>query len=143
MAASRRAPASTVRRSAPVLVGLLVLAGALGAGARDAAGAGAVTVCPQVLGYALYANGVGCPTAKKLVRQISARPYRAPKATIRNIPGWVCVASYSRKTRKQLAGSCLRRGTVATGFGWTRNGATVPLPPGASPPPPPPPAAGG
>jgi hypothetical protein len=111
--------------------------------APSAAAAPAVTACNAVNGFAIYANGVTCPTAKKLVKAISARPYRGPKVTIRNVAGWLCVASYSRKTKKQLAGSCLRLGTTATGFGWTKGGAVVPIPPGASVPPPPPPAPAG
>ena len=135
-----------VRGHAPprLLVALaLVLAVAVGVagGASvwvgDAAAGRGVVSCPAVLGYAVYANGVTCPTARKLVRTISARPYRAPKVTIRTLPGWLCVASYSKRMRTQLAGSCLKTGTVATGFGWTKGGATVPRPPGVSQPPPP------
>jgi hypothetical protein len=36
-----------------------------------------------------------------------------------------------------VAGSCLKVGTTTTGFGWTKGGATVPLPPGVQQPPPP------
>ena len=130
-----------LRRSIGRIAALVVLSLALTAGlpavGDDAAAGRAVVSCPAVLGYAVYANGVTCPTARKLVRTISARPYRAPKVTIRTLPGWLCVASYSKRMRTQLAGSCLKTGTVATGFGWTKGGATVPLPPGVSQPPPP------
>jgi hypothetical protein len=121
----------------PVLavVAVLLLGAILAPGA---AAAPAVVPCNAVKGFAIYANGVRCPTAKKLVRSISGRPFRAPKVTIRNVAGWLCVASYSRRTKKQVAGSCLRVGTVATGFGWTKGGAIVPLPPGVTAPPPPP-----
>jgi hypothetical protein len=118
-----------------------VLVAVTGAGAVLASGAvaaPAVTPCSSVNGFAIYANGVTCPTAKKLVRLISERPFRAPRVTIRNIPGWLCVTSSSRRTKKNLAGSCLRLGTTATGFGWTKGGAIVPIPPGATVPPPPP-----
>ena len=30
------------------------------------------------------------------------------------------------------AGSCLKQGTTGTGLGWTKGGATVPLPPGVT-----------
>jgi hypothetical protein len=116
------------------LLAIAALAGASGGTASST-----VTPCSPVNGFAIYANGVGCPTAKKHVRAISARPFRAALVTIRNVPGWLCVARYNRRTKLQVAGSCLKVGTTATGFGWTKGGARVPLPPGAQQPPPPPP----
>lgn len=100
-------------------------------GAAAARAGTAVVTCGLHRGFTVYANGVTCPTAKKVVRRIDEMPYRSPKVTIRSIPGYICVAAYKKTTRKMKAGSCLRLGTQASGFGWTKDGATVPLPPGA------------
>ena len=110
-----------------LVTGVAALAVTAAAGA-----ASSVVTCGQHRGFAVYAQGVTCPTAKKIVRRIDELPYRAPKVTIRSIPGYVCVATYKKTTRKMKAGSCLKLGTQATGLGWTKDGATVPLPPGAS-----------
>jgi hypothetical protein len=125
--------------AARVVVGALLAAAVL-AVAPSGLARSAVTACSRVNGFAIYANGVTCPTAKKQVRTISARPFRAVLVTIRNVPGWLCVARYNRRTKLQVAGSCLKVGTTATGFGWTKGGATVPIPPGAQQPAPPPPS---
>lgn len=109
------------------LVVVVALAGASGAGA-----ASSVLTCGLHRGFVVYAQGVTCPTAKKIVRRIDELPYRTPKVTVRSIPGFVCVATYKKTTKRMKAGSCLKIGTQATGFGWTKDGATVPLPPGAS-----------
>jgi hypothetical protein len=127
-----------VRLGALIAVGGLLAAMTL-AGASVAPAGSTIATCSTVSGFAIYANGVTCPTAKKHVRALSARPFRAVLVTIRNVPGWLCVARYNRRTKRQMAGSCLKVGTTATGFGWTRGGATVPLPPGAQQPAPPPP----
>ena len=110
-----------------LVAGVAALAVAAAAGA-----ASSVVTCGLHRGFVVYAQGVTCPTAKKLVRRIDELPYRAPKVTIRSISGYVCVATYKKATKKMKAGSCLKLGTQATGFGWTKDGATVPLPPGAS-----------
>ena len=123
-----------VTLGARIVVGALVATATL-AGASSAWASSTVTACSPVNGFAIYANAVGCPTAKKHVRALSARPFRAVLVTIRNVPGWLCVARYNRRTKRQVAGSCLKVGTTATGFGWTKGGATGPLPPGAQQPP--------
>lgn len=98
-----------------------------------AAAAPSVAACGKTRsGYLVYANGVTCPTAKKTVSKIERLRYRKPRVTVTSVTGYTCVVTYSRKTRKMTAGSCLKRGTTGTGFGWTKGGATVPLPPGAS-----------
>jgi hypothetical protein len=99
--------------------------------AAPASSRSTVLACGMHRGFVVYANGVTCPTAKRIVRRIDELPYRAVKVTVRTIPGYVCVATYKKATRTMKAGSCLKRGTQATGFGWTKDGATVPLPPGA------------
>jgi hypothetical protein len=110
-----------------------LVVGAVALGATAAAGAAtSVVTCGLHRGFVVYAQGVTCPTAKKIVRRIDELPYRALKVTIRSIPGYVCVATYKKTTKRMKAGSCLKLGTQATGFGWTKDGATVPLPPGAS-----------
>lgn len=110
-----------------------VLSSAVALAIVAAAGAStSVLACGIHRGFSVYAQGVTCPTAKKLVRKIDEMPYRAPKVTIRSIAGYVCVATYKKATKKMKAGSCLKVGTQGTGFGWTRDGAIVPLPPGAS-----------
>jgi hypothetical protein len=90
-------------------------------------------------GFVVYANGVTCPTAKKLaVRLASARLTAWQSRQVANgkkllfpeFRGYRCIASYQSVKKRQLAGSCLRLGTTGTGFGWTRDGAQVPLPPG-------------
>ena len=108
-------------------VGAVALAAAAAAGA-----ASSVVTCGLHRGFMVYASSVTCPTAKKIVRRIDELPYRAPKVTIRSIQGYVCVATYKKTTKRMKAGSCLKLGTQTTGFGWTKDGATVPLPPGAS-----------
>jgi hypothetical protein len=110
-------------------IGAVVLASAVTAAGVHAATA--YTACGVHRGFTVFANGVTCPTAKKSVRRIGELPYRGPKVTVRSIAGYVCVATFNRKTRQMKAGSCLKVGTTATGFGWTRDGAAVPLPPGA------------
>jgi len=110
-----------------IVVGAVALVAAAAAGA-----ASSVVTCGLHRGFVVYAQDVTCPTAKKIVRRIDELPYRAPKVTIRSIPGYVCVTTYKKTTKKMKAGSCLKLGTQATGFGWTKDGATVPLPPGAS-----------
>jgi hypothetical protein len=112
---------------------LAIATAALGAGAAPAGASAAVTQCNPVQGYVVYANGVTCPTAKSIVRKLLALRYRAVKVTITSMPRYLCVATYARRTKKMRAGSCLRKGTQASGFGWTRNGAPVPLPPGVDP----------
>jgi hypothetical protein len=114
-----------------------VLASAALAAAAAGPATSAIVPCSAVNGFTIYASGVTCPTAKKHVRALSARPFRAVRVTIRNVPGWLCVATYNRRTKRQTAGSCLKLGTTTTGFGWTKGGATVPLPPGVQQPPPP------
>lgn len=105
---------------------------AAGAAASPAGAAPAYLVCGTTKsGHTVYANLVRCPTAKKSVSKIGTLRYRKPKVTVTAVPGYLCVVTYSRKTKKMTAGSCLKRGTTATGFGWTKGGATVPLPPGA------------
>jgi hypothetical protein len=113
-----------------------ILAAAATAAAVSAGHAGAtpaVAQCNAVQGYVVYANGLTCPTAKTIVKKLLAMPYRSVKVTIRSMPAYVCVATYGKRTRTMKAGSCLKLGTQATGFGWTKNGATVPLPPGVDP----------
>ncbi len=100
--------------------------------ASTAQGGTAVQTCGLHRGFVVYANGVTCPTAKKIVRRIDELVYKAPKVTIRSIGGYVCVATYNKRTKRMKAGSCLALGTQMTGFGWTKDGAVVPLPPGAS-----------
>jgi hypothetical protein len=91
-------------------------------------------------GFVVYANGVTCPTAKRLVSGLSTFDLNAwqrrqvakgRKLVFSEFLGYRCIASYQRASTRQLAGSCLKLGTSATGFGWTRDGARVPLPPGA------------
>lgn len=89
-----------------------------------------MTQCPPVQGYVVYAQSVTCGTARTNVKKLLALPFTRVRVTIRTVPNYLCVATYGKKTRKQRAGSCLKTGSVATGFGWTRNGAVVPLPPG-------------
>jgi hypothetical protein len=115
-------------RSVAALVSVAALALAC---AGTAVAASSVTTCGLHRGFTVYANGVTCPTAKKIVRRIDELRYRAPKVTIRIVPGYVCVATYKKVTKKMKAGSCLKLGTTGVGFGWTRDGAVVPLPPGA------------
>jgi hypothetical protein len=121
---------------AGAFLGVILAAAVLAAPAATPA-TSAVVPCSPVNGFTIYASGVTCPTAKKHVRALSARPFRAVRVTIRNVPGWLCVTKYSRRTKRQVAGSCLKLGTTTTGFGWTKGGATVPLPPGVQQPPPP------
>jgi hypothetical protein len=102
--------------------------------APGAARTGVVTCGKTKAGYLVYANGVTCPTAKKLVTKIGKLRYRKPKVTITGVRGYLCVVTYNKRTRKMKAGSCLRRNTAGTGFGWTKGGAQVPLPPGAQAP---------
>ena len=117
------------RMARRALVGAFAVAAIAAAGAQ---GGTAVLVCGQHRGFTVYANGVTCPTAKKIVRRIDELRYRAPKVTVRSIAGYVCVATYNRTTQRMKAGSCLKIGTTTTGFGWTRDGAVVPIAPGAS-----------
>jgi hypothetical protein len=121
-----------VRRA--VVIAALCAAAAAAVLAAPAAARTPVLTCGLHRGFVVYANGVTCPTAKKIVRRIDEMTYRAPKVTIRSIPGYICVATYKKTTKRMKAGSCLKLGTQATGFGWTKDGATVPLPPGASAP---------
>lgn len=102
--------------------------------APGGAAPGVVTCGKTKAGYLVYANGVTCPTAKKLVTKIGRLRYRKPKVTITGVRGYLCVATYNKRTKKMKAGSCLRRNTAGTGFGWTKGGAQVPLPPGVQAP---------
>jgi hypothetical protein len=120
-----------MRASTRLLVVLAATLGVAAAFAALSAGQGAVVMCGMHRGFVVYANGVSCPTAKKIVRRIDEMRYRAPKVTIRSIPGYLCVATYKKTAKTMKAGSCLKIGTQATGFGWTKDGAQVPLPPGA------------
>ena len=117
---------------ASLVAGSLVL-GLVGAATVTApvAARPSVQMCGLHRGFTVYAKGVTCPTAKKIVRRIDELRYRAPKVTIRAIPGYICAATYKQTTKTMKAGSCLKLGTQATGFGWTKDGAQVPLPPGA------------
>ena len=117
--------------STRVLVPLAVCLAAAAALAAPSSASRSVVTCGLHRGFLVYANGVTCPTAKKIVRRIDEMRYRAPKVTIRSIPGYICVATYRKATKTMKAGSCLKLGTQATGFGWTKDGAQVPLPPGA------------
>lgn len=120
------------KRSLLVLTAVSAGVGAIAAQATWASSA--VTTCGKnKSGYVVYASGVSCPTAKRLVTKIGKVRYRGPKITITGVRGYLCVATYNRRTKKMKAGSCLRRGTVANGFGWTKDGAQVPLPPGVTP----------
>ncbi len=110
-----------------IVVGLAALAVVAAADA-----ASSVVTCGLHRGFVVYAQDVTCPTAKRIVRRIDELPYRAPKVTIRSIPSYLCVATYKKTTKRMKAGSCLKLGTQTTGFGWTKDGAIVPLPPGAS-----------
>lgn len=129
-----------------VLVRVLVLAAALTAalaGASVAAASPAVVTCGSHHGFVVYVQGVGCPTAKRTLTKIEKLPYRGGKAvpgvsppsvtaTVRSLSGWVCAVTYNKKTKKVRSGSCLKKGTQASGFGFTKGGAPVPLPPGVS-----------
>jgi len=118
-----------------VLVAASVVAAAVVTVVQPVDAASVVTTCgANRSGYVVYASGVACPTAKKLVTTIGRLRYRKPKVTIAGFRGYVCVVTYNRRTKKMKAGSCLRKGTQATGFGWTKDGATVPLPPGVTQP---------
>jgi hypothetical protein len=116
-----------VRTAATLVVAIAVAL----AGAAATRASVTVTMCGLHRGFVVYVNGVTCPTAKKIVRRIDEMRYRAPKVTIRSIAGYLCVATYNKKTKRMKAGSCLKLGTTGTGFGWTKGGAPVPLPPGA------------
>jgi len=109
-----------------VIVGWLVSAGG--------AAPSVITCGTTKAGYLVYANGVRCPTSKKIVTKIGKLRFRKPKVTITGIRGYICVVTYNKRTKKMKAGSCLKRNTVATGFGWTKGGAQVPLPPGVQAP---------
>ena len=116
----------------PATTALVVAALAAGGLAPSGGAATSVNACSKTRsGYLVYANGVTCPTAKTIVAKIERLRYRRPKVTVTSIPRYLCVVTYSRRTKKMTAGSCLKRGTTGTGFGWTKGGATVPLPPGA------------
>ncbi len=124
-----------MRKTSALLVS--VIAGAVVVGWLVSAGTAApsvITCGTTKAGYLVYANGVGCPTAKKIVTKIGKLRYRKPKVTITGIRGYICVATYNKRTKKMKAGSCLKRKTAATGFGWTKGGAQVPLPPGVQAP---------
>ncbi|MDH4178055.1 MAG: hypothetical protein OEW31_05745 [Thermoleophilia bacterium] len=124
-----------MRMTTPLLVLAVAVAAAAAWLAQPGGASSAVITCGTTrAGYLVYANGVTCPTAKKLVTKIGTLRYRKPKVTITGVPGYLCVATYNKRTKKMKAGSCLRRKTVATGFGWTKGGAQVPLPPGVQPP---------
>jgi hypothetical protein len=116
---------------------LIVVAAGLATGVAVAAplstAAPAVVTCGVHHGFVVYVQGVTCPTAKRNITKLEALAYKAPKVTIRSLPGWVCAASYKKATKKLVAGSCLKVGTQATGFGFTKGGAQVPLPPGVDP----------
>ena len=113
--------------------GVLIAAVLMAAPAATTAQAGtAVQMCGLHRGFVVYASGVTCPTAKKIVRRIDELAYKAPRLTIHSIAGYICVATYNKRAKRMKAGSCLKLGTQATGFGWTRDGAVVPLPPGAN-----------
>jgi hypothetical protein len=124
-----------MRKTTRALVLTVVLAAIPTLLAQAVATSPAVSTCGKNRsGYLVYANGVTCPTAKKLVTTIGRIRYRKPKVTVTGVRGYVCAVTYNRRTRAMKAGSCLRRGTQATGFGWTKGGAAVPLPPGVTPP---------
>jgi hypothetical protein len=118
------------------LVGFTLLCAALGAAGSASIVAGpalgSYTQCAPVLGYVVYANDVTCPTAKSLSRKLLALAYTKPKVTT-TLPNYTCVIVYNKLTRKAKAGSCLRVGTTARGFAFSRAGAVIPLPPGAEP----------
>jgi hypothetical protein len=125
-----------MRTTTALAVSAVALAAAAAAWhvAPSGAASGVVTCGKTKAGYLVYANGVTCPTAKKLVTKIGRLRYRKPKVTIAGVRGYLCVATYNKRTKKMKAGSCLRRNTAGTGFGWTKGGAQVPLPPGAQAP---------
>jgi hypothetical protein len=125
------------------LASIAVTAAAL-VGASLAAASSAVVTCGSHHGFVVYTQNVGCPTAKRTLTKIEKLPYKGGKAVpgvsppsvtaiVRSLPGWVCAVTYNKKTKKVRSGSCLKKGTRASGFGFTRGGAPVPLPPGVSP----------
>ncbi len=118
------------RTTRALVVAVMVIAAAVAAVQPVGASSSVLTCGPNKAGYVVYASGVTCPTAKKLVTTIGRLRYRKPKVTIASFRGYVCLVTHNRRTKKMKAGSCLRKGTQATGFGWTKGGATVPLPPG-------------
>jgi hypothetical protein len=127
-------------RAAPVALAVVLLAPLA---ANSMSEAPSVVQCGNARGgFVVYANGVTCPTAKKLAVGLSTirltawqsrQVAKGRRLVFPEFLGYRCVASYQRASRRQLAGSCLKLGTGTTGFGWTRDGAQVPLPPGAEP----------
>jgi hypothetical protein len=122
------------------LVAIAVSAAAL-VGVSVAAASSAVVTCGSHHGFVVYVQSVGCPTAKRTLTKIEKLPYKGGKAVpgvsppsvtaiVRTLPGWLCAVMYNKKTKKVRSGSCLKKGTQASGFGFTRGGAPVPLPPG-------------